>query len=305
MSQAAADFTVSFCPDAASFLAAAGDHLAERPVEGTVVTSVADRQIRDAADGVAPGDQPYNWFAVVTDTADVVVGAAMRTAGAPPYRAFLLSMPGGAATALVRALHEQGEVLAGANGALPAVEVAMTETARLAGGTLRVVEESRLWELAELREPSGVGGRLRQARPEETDDLVPWFQGFAAEAAAMSGREPSGTSDFSAADVRRRIERDTVWVWEVDGEVVHLTGANPPAYGVARIGPVLTPREHRGRGYASAVVAGVARRLREGGARVCLFTDQANPTSNKIYADIGFVPLVEMAALDLIPPVRV
>jgi hypothetical protein len=33
------------------------------------------------------------------------------------------------------------------------------------------------------------------------------------------------------------------------------------------------------------------------GARVCLFTDRANPTSNRIYQAIGFVPVVDMANL--------
>ena len=65
---------------------------------------------------------------------------------------------------------------------------------------------------------------------------------------------------------------------------MHLTAHNPPSFGVARIGPVYTPSEHRGHGYASAAVAAVSRMLRERGAEVCLFTDQANPTSNKIYA---------------------
>jgi predicted GNAT family acetyltransferase len=37
--------------------------------------------------------------------------------------------------------------------------------------------------------------------------------------------------------------------------------------------------------------------LRDSGARVCLFTDQANPTSNKIYAAIGYEPVAEMANL--------
>ena len=33
------------------------------------------------------------------------------------------------------------------------------------------------------------------------------------------------------------------------------------------------------------------------GARVCLFTDQANPTSNKIYAALGYQPVADMANL--------
>ena len=31
------------------------------------------------------------------------------------------------------------------------------------------------------------------------------------------------------------------------------------------------------------------------GVRVCLFTDQANPTSNKIYAALGYQPVADMA----------
>ena len=51
----------------------------------------------------------------------------------------------------------------------------------------------------------------------------------------------------------------------------------------------------------SAAVAEVSRRLRADGARVCLFTDQANPTSNRIYQAIGFVPVVDMANLVVTP----
>lgn len=293
-------YDVAFCADAAQFLRLAEDYLAARPVESTVVTTVAHRAVRDAADGVPAHDRPFDWFAVVRDATGEVVGAAMRTAPFAPYPAYVLAMPDEAALALAKAVHERGELLGGANGALPAVETVMGETARLAGGSVRPVEETRLWELGELREPSGVPGGLRRARPDEAELLLPWFRSFGVEAATMAGRaEPHPTTDFDAADVARRIALGVVWVWEVDGQVVHLTGANPPAFGVARIGPVLTPREHRGRGYASAAVAGVARQLREDGARVCLFTDRANPTSNKIYAAIGFEPLVDMAHLAL------
>jgi predicted GNAT family acetyltransferase len=86
------------------------------------------------------------------------------------------------------------------------------------------------------------------------------------------------------------------WLWELpDGEVAHLTGAGLPSYGVSRIGPVYTPPEHRGRGIASYVVGELTRRGLEAGHRMCLFTDQDNPTSNKIYEGLGYRPVVEMA----------
>ena len=53
-----------------------------------------------------------------------------------------------------------------------------------------------------------------------------------------------------------------------------------------RIGPVYTPPELRGRGYASAVTATVAAERLAAGRRFCfLYTDLANPTSNKIYIE--------------------
>jgi predicted GNAT family acetyltransferase len=58
---------------------------------------------------------------------------------------------------------------------------------------------------------------------------------------------------------------------------------------VVRIGPVYTPPELRRRGYAGSAVAAASRRALTAGAHTCmLFTDLANPTSNKIYAEVGY-----------------
>ena len=70
---------------------------------------------------------------------------------------------------------------------------------------------------------------------------------------------------------------------------VSLVGLNHAVAGVVRIGPVFTPREHRRRGYAGTAVAAVSRLALSGGARTCILsTDLANPTSNKVYAEVGF-----------------
>ncbi len=43
----------------------------------------------------------------------------------------------------------------------------------------------------------------------------------------------------------------------------------------------------------------VAGLLRDGGSWVCLFTDQANPASNRLYSGLGFEPYVDTASLRL------
>jgi predicted GNAT family acetyltransferase len=126
-----------------------------------------------------------------------------------------------------------------------------------------------------------------------------WFLAFHDDADEQAGRAPGESTrflHFDLDDMLRRIRERRVYFWD-DGGPVHLTGHNLPAYGVARIGPVYTPGPHRGRGYASAGVAEVSRLLRGDGARVCLFTDQANPTSNRIYEAIGYRRVVDMANL--------
>ena len=69
---------------------------------------------------------------------------------------------------------------------------------------------------------------------------------------------------------------------------------------IVRINYVYTPPEHRGRGYASACVASLTRQLLdEGVALCCLYTDLANPTSNKIYQAIGYRPVCDAAEYHL------
>jgi predicted GNAT family acetyltransferase len=57
---------------------------------------------------------------------------------------------------------------------------------------------------------------------------------------------------------------------------------------------VYTPTERRRNGYGSAVTAAVSAEQLAAGRRFCfLYTDLANPTSNKIYMDIGYEPVCD------------
>jgi predicted GNAT family acetyltransferase len=56
-----------------------------------------------------------------------------------------------------------------------------------------------------------------------------------------------------------------------------------------RIGPVYTPPDYRGRGYASACTAALSQQMLYAGYQYCfLYTDLSNPTSNRIYQNIGY-----------------
>ncbi|MEV6965249.1 GNAT family N-acetyltransferase [Hamadaea sp. NPDC051192] len=292
---------LEFLTDPTEFLAAAGDHLAANPVVSNVVATLAERT---AAQLAAGKEQPeLNWWLVVRDESGAVVGAGMRTAPFEPHPPFLLPMPDEAAVALGRALHERGEEIAAINGALPAVQLCATELVRHQSGRVEVGQHTRLHELGDLIPPKRVPGELRRATEDDVDLVQAWYEAFGADADEQAGR-PRGTSFHEAPDREGTLQTlvtKNIWFWvDETGEPVHLTGANPPSYGVARVGPVYTPPEQRGRGWASAAVAEVSRRIVAEGARACLFTDQANPTSNKIYAALGYHPVVDMANLVLV-----
>ena len=287
---------VRFLDDPGEFLAVAGDALAADPVTSMVLTRVTTRMRDNRAAGVPwPTDVPC-WWALVLDD-DEVAGLAMRTAPFAPFPAYLLPMREDAAAALARELHRRGEEVAAANGALPAVRAFTEETARLAGGSAEVAIHMRLFELGELVPPAPVAGEARMVHRDEMDLVLEWLDLFMADADEMAGR-PRGANPHetpSREDLGRRIDTGAYWFWVDEGRPVNLTVGSAPAFGVSGIGPVFTPEEFRGHGYASAAVAHVSRRLLGTGARVCLFTDQANPTSNRIYQRLGFEPVTDTA----------
>jgi RimJ/RimL family protein N-acetyltransferase len=292
-------FRLDLTTDPSVFLESAAEHLAADPVLTTVVASVTARAVAEDARGGVAADHP-RWWVTVRDDADRIVGVGMRTAPFSPYPAYLLPMPEGAAVDLARLLHARGEPLDAVNGALAPARAMAEEAARLAGGgAVEVHERVRLWELGELV-PHDAPGRLRPATAADVPLATRWWNRFGEYAAEMTGR-PEHThfaEHTTEEEMGRRVEAGLVWLWEDQaGEVVHLTHHNDPAYGVVRVGPVITPREHRRRGYGSAAVAQVSERIVAAGHRACLFTDQDNPTSNKIYEAIGYRPVVEMANL--------
>ena len=127
-----------------------------------------------------------------------------------------------------------------------------------------------------------------RAQPEHRHLLADWTQAFHDE--ALSNTPPQ---DYLAmADRWIRGLGRTAYLWVDGGRPVSMTGAGGLTPKGIRVGPVYTPPGDRGRGYASNLVAQVSQMLLDQGRTfVFLFTDLANPTSNKIYQDIGYEPV--------------
>jgi GNAT superfamily N-acetyltransferase len=294
-------FAFEFTDDPRAFLLRSGGLLEADPVLGTVVASVTARAIDDLQRGEPAPEHPRWWLTVSEQETGRPVGVVMRTAPFVPYPLYVLPLPEAAVPQVAEALIARGEGISALNGALPAARTLATELARRTGRRAHVHEHTRLHVLRKLVEPKvAPDGRARVAVPADAPLALAWFRAFHADAAAQAGRlaPVDHGEQFDDADIEARIAEGRIWLWEdMLGTPVSLVGFNAPSFGVARVGPVYTPGAHRGHGFASMLTAHVSRVLRDAGARVCLFTDQANPTSNKIYAAIGYEPVVDMANL--------
>jgi GNAT superfamily N-acetyltransferase len=159
------------------------------------------------------------------------------------------------------------------------------------GARTSVHRRMRLHRLGDLAAPDPApDGTAAPARPAHRDLLVGWYEAFIAEIGDIAGAVGPVVDD--------RIAHGGLTLWLLDGEPVSLAGITREVAGMVRVAPVYTPPEHRGRGYAAATTAVVSRAALDAGAReVLLFTDLANPTSNRLYARLGYRPVEDRVVL--------
>lgn len=267
------------------FLAVAGDFLAAREAEHNLLLGISSNIRANAALAEGPPS-----FVVVSDDAGRVVAATLRT---PPWNVVLSQVDESAAIEpLVEDWVEHDADLRGVTGPKEAAaDFARRWTARTGRGA-RLENEERTYRLARVIPSAPVAGSWRLAEERDRRLLAEWLVAFADEAVPENPR----WHDLDALVDRmiRRIGR-TMYLWENRDRVVSMVGASGETPNGIRIGPVYTPPELRGRGYASALTAAVSQHQLDSGRRFCfLFTDLANPTSNKIYRAIGYEPVTDV-----------
>jgi uncharacterized protein len=272
-------FTVHRHPDSDAFLRRAEHWLLREEAEHNLILGVAAR----GRDGGLP---PDSFFATI-EGADDVAGCALRT---PPLKLLLTRMPPEAMEPLADAVGE-------ACGVLPAVlgpEEEATGFARVwtrrTGSRSEPGMRQRIYRLDAVVPPARIPpGRLRRAGERDLELVAAWMEAFAVD---------TRTERTESASVRRWVDAGDLFLWD-DGEPRCMAAIVRRTPNGAAVAAVYTPPALRGRGYASACVAGVSQEALDAGARFCfLYTDLANPTSNSIYSRIGYRPVCN--ALDVV-----
>ncbi|MBI2704699.1 MAG: GNAT family N-acetyltransferase [Actinobacteria bacterium] len=259
--------TTSCTDDPAALLATAGDFLVADPVRHNLILTLLEQRMRHP--------EPGRYWLASSD--GEVCGLAMQSP--LDHAATMPPMPTDVVDALVDAVAESGKEVPGiAAEAATAAHFAGQWTERT-GSAARPDQGQRLYELERLIAPRRTSGRSRSANPSERDQVIEWHEAFAVELGEQLRNHD--------AVVDRRIAADQICCWD-DGGLVAFAGRSAPVAGVIRIGPVYTPPENRGRGYASSLTAAIATDAVAEGHRCILYTDLSNPTSNAIYRALGF-----------------
>ena len=269
--------------DVEAFLAATGGFLGAREAEHNLLLGISS-QVRSFPDLFE--EEPR--FAAVTDDGRVVA-ATLRT---PPWNQVLSEVDDAAAVDLL-AERLTDESLPGVTGPSEVAARFAEAWARRTGKRANLDVAERIFRLERVIPPERPArGTWRLAEPRDRELVADWLHRFGEEAAP---NHPAPADMLATADRWIARQYRTLYVWEVDGRVVSLAGAGGATPNGIRIGPVYTPPGERDHGYASSLTAAASQdQLDRGRQFVFLFTDLANPTSNKIYQAIGYEPVCDV-----------
>jgi GNAT superfamily N-acetyltransferase len=282
---------------ARGFIDAAGAYLVDREAEHNLILGVTGDLAAEAARGTPMSRSIY--LATATHGGRVV-GAAMMT---PPHNVALSGIdptdgsdPGAdlVADVIEAFVDDLGAFDPDTPGVLAPVPIAAPFADTWCGRHGRLPHrrlQERIYRAERITPPADVPGSVRVATEADRDLLVAWAAGFIVDAFG----EPDDAA--ATAMVGRALDRGqrTFYLWEFDGQPVSLAAVGGPTPNGIRVGPVYTPPEDRRRGYASAVTAAASQAALDAGRRfVFLFTDLANPISNRIYQSIGFAPVIDV-----------
>ena len=160
----------------------------------------------------------------------------------------------------------------------------------------RLAMDQGLYRLDEVNQSlTGSPGTWRYARKDEAPLIEEWYHSFNEDAGL-----PKADNHEIQLKVEQFLEGQEVFFWEDNGKVVSMMKkARPSDHGVT-VSFVFTPQEERKKGYARTMVAAGSEELLKTYDFCVLYTDMMNPTSNKIYQEIGYKKIADSVHLEFI-----
>ncbi|ACO28698.1 TPA: GNAT family N-acetyltransferase [Bacillus cereus] len=162
------------------------------------------------------------------------------------------------------------------------------EIAVLENKKMNVVMEQGVYALQQVKKKWTEEEIFREINSDELPVIEKWIYQFCEDVNLPTTKEEAEQTAHTL------ITNHRLFGLEIDGKLVSVAAKTRPTKNNITINFVYTPKEERKKGYASNCVAALSQRmLDEGYKTTTLYTDLANPTSNKIYQEIGYEQIAE------------
>ena len=168
------------------------------------------------------------------------------------------------------------------------------EIAVLENKKTNVVMEQGVYALQQVKKKWTEDGAFREIGSDELPLIEQWIYQFCEDVNLPITKEEAKQTAHTLIITHR------LFGLEVDGKLVSVAAKTRPTKNNITVNFVYTPKEARKKGYASKCVAALSQRLLDEGYKTTtLYTDLANPTSNKIYQEIGYEQIAESVLIFL------
>lgn len=263
--------TAVFVDQPEPVLELAGDFLSAHPVVSNLILSLLTERVAYP--------QPGRYWVVIDGREPV--GVVLQSP--LDFPAAITPMPVHAVDTVVKAVVDAGVSLPGVSGEAGTAARFAGQLTELTGTGAEPFNGQRIYELRGAPATGDASGHLRSADAADCQLILGWMHGFG---------EETGERHMGEEVLARRVAAGQFSLWQ-DHDACSVAAHTAPVGGVTRIQAVYTPPELRCRGYAGACVSALSARFHDAGNRCILYTDLANPVSNKLYRRIGYRAAVE------------
>jgi predicted GNAT family acetyltransferase len=266
---------VKFFDEASAFASAVMPSVATRAIANNVFIGIVERMVH------APN---ADHLRAAVWANDGLALAALRT---PPNFLYLVHAGHGfnGVGMLAEALHARRDAIPGVSGEEHLAAAFAAAWGEQTGLAVEATDRRLLYQATSVVRPSAISGDLVLAERANFERHIAWELAFAAD---VEAREAERDPVFIAERIERWFSRGALFDWRIDGAAVAQGVVWPIGADGARVMGIYTPPAMRGRGYAQAMTAALTQHVLNQGRWCTLFTDAANPITNKIYPRVGY-----------------
>ena len=264
-------------PSATEFLEANRDLLMKNEAGNAIILGYANQQTQGVDSAMST-----NFFSINDDDGNPLL-PAMFTPGIVPL---LSEGPEEAARIFARFFFPKRTRPTGVNGPKDEALAFADEWERLTRCKLELRMNSRIYACHSVENLKlAAEGSFRQATTKDFKLVKKWRYAFR--------DEVEGIVLADDDHIRSQIKSGNTYLWITDEPVsVAVRGRDTDNGGT--VGAVYTPPKHRNNGYATAIAAAATQTILDSGKKYAvLYTDLDNPTSNSIYQQIGYKPVMD------------